>query len=73
VFYGGFAEHEPERYRTLLQELMQWLAEGRIRPAITARRPIEEAAAALHDVAARRVLGKIVLTTALGRGQQPAG
>jgi len=71
VFYGGFSEHEPQRYQTLLDELMQWLAQGRVRPAITSRRPLEEAAAALEDVAARRVIGKIVLTTALGRGQTP--
>jgi NADPH2:quinone reductase len=68
VFYGGFAEHEPQRHRAMLDELMRWLAEGRIRPAITARLPIEQAASALNDVAARKVLGKIVLTTALGRG-----
>ena len=72
VFYGGFAEHEPQRHRALLAELMQWLAQGRIKPAITSRRPIEEAAAALEDVAARRALGKIVLTTALGRGETSA-
>ena len=71
VFYGGFAEHEPQRYRELLKELMQWLAQRRITPAITSRRPIEEAGAALADVAARRVLGKIVLTTAVGHGESP--
>jgi NADPH2:quinone reductase len=73
VFYGSFSEHEPERCRDLLKELMMWLAQGRIRPFIMSRRPIEEAAAALEDVAARRVLGKIVLTTALGRGAASSG
>src|SRR5207244_12408256 len=46
VSYGGFAEHEPARHLVLLTELLQWLAEGRIRPFITSRRPLEEAAAA---------------------------
>lgn len=69
VFYGSFTEHEPQRYRELLHELMQWLAQGRIKPAITASRPLEDAAAVLRDFAARRVLGKVVLTTALGRGE----
>jgi NADPH2:quinone reductase len=73
VFYGGFTEHEPERHRVLMAELMDWLASGRIRPAITSRRPLEQAASALQDVAQRRVLGKIVLTTALGRGETDAG
>jgi NADPH2:quinone reductase len=69
AYYGGFAEHEPSRHRALLDELMHWLADGRLRPAITSRRPLEEAAAALNDIAARRALGKIVLTTARGRGE----
>jgi NADPH2:quinone reductase len=69
VFYGRFSDEQPERAQQLLQELMQWLAAGRIKPPISQRRPIEEAAAALQDVAARRVLGKIVLSTALGRGE----
>lgn len=69
VFYGAFTEQEPQRAQALLDELMRWLKDGCIRPAITSCRPIEEAAAALQDVAARRVLGKIVLTTALGRAE----
>lgn len=69
VYYGGFGEHEPTRHAALLKELLHWLAEGRIRPAIMSRRPLEQASAALSDVAARRALGKIVLTTALGRGE----
>lgn len=67
VFYGAFAQAEPERYGALMQELVGWLAEGRIRPAITARYPLEQAAQALRMVADRRATGKIVLTTALGR------
>jgi NADPH:quinone reductase len=67
VYYAGFAEHEPTRHLALLDELLLWLVEGRIRPAITSRRPLEDAAAALNEVAARRAVGKIVLTTALGR------
>ena len=72
VYYAGFAENEPTRQLALLDELLRWLVEGRIRPAITSRRPLEEAAAALNEVAARRAVGKIVLTTALGRGETGA-
>jgi NADPH2:quinone reductase len=63
VFYGGFSEAEPERYQELMRELLGWLAEGRIRPAITARYPLEEAARALRMVADRRATGKIMLYT----------
>lgn len=68
VFYGGFAQAEPARYDAFMQELVGWLADGRIQPAITARYPLERAAEALRVVADRRATGKIMLTTALGRG-----
>lgn len=71
VFYGRFRDEQPARAAELMTELTGWLASGRIKPAVTQRRPLEEGAAALDDVAARRVLGKIVLTTALGRGEVP--
>jgi NADPH2:quinone reductase len=67
VFYGAFLEREPERYRLLMSELMQLLATEKIHPAISARLPIEQAAEALREVADRRAMGKIILTTALGR------
>ncbi|TFZ02718.1 NADPH:quinone oxidoreductase family protein [Ramlibacter henchirensis] len=69
VFYGAFARAEPQRYAQLRQELVGWLAQGRIRPAITARYPLEQAVDALKVVAARKAIGKIVLTTRLGRGE----
>jgi len=70
VFYGAFGKKFPERYAQLRTELVQWLAEGRVRPAVTARYPLEQAAEALRVVAARQAIGKIVLTTALGRGER---
>ncbi len=67
VFYGGFAQAEPARYEAFMKELVGLLAQGRIKPAITARFPLEEAALALRLVADRKATGKIMLTTALGR------
>ena len=69
MFYGAFAKKFPERYAQLRTELVQWLAEGRVRPAVTARYPLEQAAQALRVVADRKAVGKIVLTTKLGRGE----
>ncbi len=69
VFYGGFAQAEPARYQAFMDELVGWLAQGRIRPAITARFPLEQAAQALRVVANRKATGKIMLSTALGRGE----
>ena len=67
VFYGAFVKAEPQRYRELRSELVGWLADGKIRPAITARYPLERAAQALRVVADGRAMGKIVVTTAAGR------
>lgn len=69
VFYGGFAQAEPVRYQAFMDELVGWLAQGRIRPAITERYPLEQAAQALRVVADRKATGKIMLSTALGRGE----
>jgi NADPH2:quinone reductase len=73
VFYGLFRKNEPARAAELLDELAGWLAEGLIKPAITAKRPLEEAREALRDMADRKVLGKIVLTTGLGRSGVDSG
>lgn len=67
VFYGAFAKADPQRYARLRQQLVDWLAQGRVRPAITQRFALEDAAEALRIVAQRQALGKIVLTTEAGR------
>ncbi|RYX93401.1 MAG: NADPH:quinone oxidoreductase family protein [Comamonadaceae bacterium] len=67
VFYGAFGKAEPERYAALRSELVGWLAEGKLAPTITERFPLERATEALRIVADRKAVGKIVLTTALGR------
>src|SRR5690606_36840280 len=69
VFYGAFAKADPQRYAELREQLVEWLRQGRIQPAITARYSLEEAALALRLVADRKAVGKVMLTTALGRAQ----
>lgn len=46
------------------EQIMRGYAEGTLRPLIGSVRPLEEAPAALADLAGRRVLGKAVLTVA---------
>ncbi|MFW5330204.1 NADPH:quinone oxidoreductase family protein [Hydrogenophaga sp. ZJX-1] len=67
VFYGAFTEREPARADALMQALLGWLREGRIRPVISEHLPIEAAVQAMETVGQRQAHGKIVLTTALGR------
>ena len=63
VFWGSFTEHEPRHNQENLQELLTWLAEGKLKPHISATYPLERAAGALNDVLNRKVKGKVVLLT----------
>jgi NADPH2:quinone reductase len=63
VFWGAFTGREPARNRANIEELMRWYVEGRIRPYVSARYPLEEVAAALEAMERREVKGKVVLTT----------
>ncbi|MBA1148169.1 NADPH:quinone oxidoreductase family protein [Ectothiorhodospiraceae bacterium WFHF3C12] len=67
VFYAAFQDREPERFVALMDELMGWLVEGRVRPVITERYPLEQTARALREIAERRARGKIVIQTERGR------
>ena len=61
VYFGAWVEHEPLRLRAHYEQLLHWCAEGRIKPHISSVRPLEQAGQALLDLAARRVVGKVVL------------
>ncbi len=63
VFWGGFMRNEPERNRANLDEIAQWAAEGKLRPHVSARYPLDRAAEALDALTGRRVQGKVVLVT----------
>lgn len=62
VFWGQHTKVEPERHRADLKEMYAWLAEGRLRPKISGRYPLDAVPRALTDMAERRVVGKIVVT-----------
>jgi len=66
VFWGSFAAREPEHNRENLGQLVAWLAEGRLRPLVSATYPLEDAAHALGEILARRVTGKVVLLPGAG-------
>jgi NADPH2:quinone reductase len=42
-------------------QLLGWLAEGKIRPHISARYTLEETPQALNAMAARKVTGKVII------------
>ncbi|MBA5689002.1 NADPH:quinone oxidoreductase family protein [Rugamonas apoptosis] len=61
VFWGEFVKREPKANLAAMTQLLGWLKEGKIQPHISARYPLADTAAALNDMAARLVTGKVVI------------
>ncbi|MDE0375087.1 MAG: zinc-binding dehydrogenase, partial [bacterium] len=62
VFWGAFAERDPQANRANFGRLLDWTAEGIIGPRISARFPLESAVEALATIENRQVTGKVVLS-----------
>ncbi len=61
VFWGEFAKREPKANMAAMRQLLGWLAEGKIKPLVSARYALADTAQALNDMAARKVTGKVVI------------
>lgn len=61
VFWGDFAKREPKANLAAMQELMNWLAAGKIKPHISGRYALADTPKALNDMAARKITGKVVI------------
>jgi NADPH2:quinone reductase len=66
VFWGAFTSKETARYREGLTELFGWVRDGKLAPRIAGTYKLENAALALQEMAARKVIGKLVLVTDAG-------
>lgn len=62
VFWGEFTRKEPDANRAMLDDLMRWYAEGKIKPVIDRTLPMQELHAACERMLSRGVTGKLVLT-----------
>ena len=61
VFWGEFAKREPKQNMQGMAEMMGWMREGKLKPLISKSYALAEAPQALMDMAARKVVGKIVI------------
>jgi NADPH2:quinone reductase len=61
VFWGEFARREPQANAAGIQEILGWIGEGKLKPRISRQYSLAEAPQALIDMAARKVLGKVVV------------
>lgn len=62
-FYNIMKRREklPEDFKTDVQTLMQWLRDGKLKPAVAERVPLEQAAEVHRRIDAAQIAGKVVL------------
>ncbi len=65
VFWGEFTKREPDLNKSNNQELMDLFDQGKISPHIHKVYPLGQAGDALNELLQKRVIGKVVLSTAL--------
>jgi NADPH2:quinone reductase len=61
VFVGAWMDRAPDERRANTADLIRWCAEGKLSAHVHARYPLAGVAPALKEIAARKVMGKVVL------------
>ncbi|WP_299041883.1 NADPH:quinone oxidoreductase family protein [uncultured Tateyamaria sp.] len=62
VFWGASIYRDPAGHMQNVKDLFEMYAQGQIKPRISARFPMQDAAQALSLISERKVMGKVVLT-----------
>jgi NADPH:quinone reductase-like Zn-dependent oxidoreductase len=62
VFWGAFAARDPKANAAHVAELFRLWGEGKIGPKVSATYPLERGGEAIAAMAARQVIGKVVVT-----------
>jgi NADPH2:quinone reductase len=62
VHWGSYRRRDPARLAESFAILLEWFAEGRLKPLVSATYPLDEAVTALRAIKARKATGKLVLT-----------
>ena len=57
-----FRWHAPDKLRRSVEELVQWYGEGKLRPLVTHRLPLEQSVEAIRLLTDRKAHGKVVVT-----------
>jgi len=63
VFWGEFVNRELPNFIKDLTEMFGLIAQGKLRPHVSARYPLAEGAQALNDLMNRKATGKVVITS----------
>jgi NADPH2:quinone reductase len=62
VFWGAWTARNPKGHQANLAELFELYRQGKIRPHVSNRYPLERAADAIKELSERRAKGKVVIT-----------
>ena len=62
VFWGDFTRREPKNFQADLKVMFDWVAQGKLRPHISARYKLADGRSALNDLMNRKVMGKVIVT-----------
>ncbi len=63
VYWGSYRKHAPERLKEEFRELFGWVEAGLLKPHVSHRLDLTQAAEAMALLLERRSTGKVVLTT----------
>ncbi|CAI8941505.1 NADPH:quinone reductase [Pseudomonas sp. IT-P12] len=61
VFWGSFAQRQPQDNAANFQQLFAWYAEGKLKPLVSQVYPLSDTAQAINDLGQRKAVGKVVV------------
>ncbi|MEB0028577.1 zinc-binding dehydrogenase, partial [Pseudomonas sp. MH9.2] len=61
VFWGSFAQRQPQDNAANFQQLFNWYAEGKLKPLVSQVYPLEKTADAINALGQRKAVGKVVV------------
>lgn len=62
VFWGTWAARNPELFAKSIDELLELYAQGKVKPHVSERFPLERGADAIAHLGSRKAMGKVVVT-----------
>ncbi len=68
VFWGDYVRREPKANAAAMRQMMGWVADGKLKPLVSARYALADTAAAFNALANRQVMGKIVIVPGQASG-----
>ncbi|GFM54787.1 NADPH:quinone oxidoreductase [Pseudomonas cichorii] len=64
VFWGSFAQRQPQDNAANFKQLFDWYAEGKLKPLVSQVYPLERGAEAIEVLGKRSAVGKVVVAVA---------